>query len=193
MTGDSVNLVYADYLPDTYFEEFSRALTDAGLSLQTESYPSRVQAGLEFYLPAAICIYVAKIFLDDLLKRAAKDTNDVVYPKLKEAIVALAKRVFVSRREIVVVATPGKVTYPEALMFAFHTETADGRKLKCLFLSTLPESEYDLAVERLFALLRDHYEGQPSEKLLETARPRSSWKPVILAYDHGTGAWTLRD
>ena len=193
MVDAGLRIVYIEDLPSSFFEEFEAVLDKGGIGYESETRPNESYAGLEGYLPAAIAIYLVRPFVDDYLKRAAKDVNDVLYPRTKEALAKLLKRVFVSHRDLKVVATLGKVRHPEATILAFHTRTNAGREAKFVFLQTLDEEDYPVAVESLLGILREHFDGSSPSDPLSTAPAEASWKPILMAYDPVARAWRPYD
>lgn len=193
MVDAGLRLVRIEDLPSSFFDHFEADLEKAGVGYEAETRPNEAYAGLEGYLPAAIAIYFARPFVDDFLKRAAKDVNDVLYPRTKEALANLLKRVFVSHRPFKIVATPGKAMNPEMSILAFHTRTNAGREVKFVFLQTLNEEDYSEAVEQFLDVLGKHFgASEPNDPLLMTP-PVESWKPILMSYDPAARAWRQYD
>jgi hypothetical protein len=187
-----VTLLYSDYIPDSTFEELENELDSLGVELHKEPHEGGPQAGLELYAITAIAIYLAKPFVDDLLKRAAQDVNDQVYPSLKSVLTGLVQKIFVRDRRIHFVGTPGKITTEEALMFALLTETQDGKRVKFVFISTLADEEYAVAIEGMFQVLRNHRSPTDGADILSNNTvPKSSWRPIVLTYNPETRSWEL--
>jgi hypothetical protein len=192
--GENVlKLAYQEGIEPSYFAEFEHELQQSGNSVKFETLPGGPSAGAEFWLFPAILIFLGKPFIDEFLKRAAVDANDVVYPKFKGALAKLLKKVFKKERCISILASsPGKVQFPTVLVFAFYSETRTGTKLKFVFLETLTDQEYDEAVDGLLNILGAHYRVEADDVLADTVPP-GSWKPILLAYDRETKLWKLYD
>lgn len=59
--------------------------------MREDEVPSSPVAAMEWVVPTAIAIYIAKPFVDVILKCASDDFADVVYPRIKSGIAILAK------------------------------------------------------------------------------------------------------
>jgi hypothetical protein len=194
MIDVGLRLLYIEDLPASFFDEFEADLEEADVEFASETRPNEAFSGLESYLPAAIAIYIIKPFVDEFLKRAATDANDKLYPCVKNALARLVKRVFVAHRPLRIGATaPNKVTNPEVAILALHSQNVAGRDVKFVFLQTLAEDEFDVAIEKLLTELRDHYTGKSPDDPLGKTVPRSPWMPILMTYDLELRSWKPYD
>jgi len=126
MSQPDAILRFIDDLPTEFFVEFDSDMAAVGIDYVRETRPNEAYAGVEFYLNPAILFYVGKPFINEFLKRAAQHFNDIAYPRAKKAFADLLRKVFRSHRPIRILATPGKVKYPESQMFAFFSKARNG-------------------------------------------------------------------
>jgi hypothetical protein len=83
MTMPALVVSYEDFIPSDFFAEFMTEARDDGVAVTLEARPSGPKMGVEWMIASAIIVFLAKPFLDDVLKRAANDVGNYVYPKLK--------------------------------------------------------------------------------------------------------------
>jgi hypothetical protein len=89
MPDFDIALRYFTGLPDGYLDDFWESLPTSGFRVADREFQPGPFAAMEWLVPTAVAIYIAKPFFDVVIKRAADDFGDVVYPRLKSGIARL--------------------------------------------------------------------------------------------------------
>ncbi|WP_269514042.1 hypothetical protein [Brevundimonas subvibrioides] len=166
--------------------EFRDTVAADGLSLGMETTPTtRAMAGVEWLMPTAIMLYVAKSYFDGFLGEAGKDH----YAALKSGVKRVAARVgqvAVSR-----IGSPGKVVAtPQRYspVFSIWFQRDDQTRFKFLVPVGLSEDETEAAFERFFAFLDGWSAGRIAKADRAPFEAASAvGRTVLLAYDRSTG------
>jgi hypothetical protein len=166
--------------------EFRDTVAANGLSLGLETMPAtRAMAGVEWLMPTAIMLYVAKSYFDGFLGEAGKDH----YAALKTGVKRVAARV--SRVAISKIGSPGKVAVPLqpfSTVFSIWFQRDDQTRFKFLVPVGLSEEETEAAFERFFAFLDGWSAGRMAQADRAPFEAASAvGRTVLLAYDPGTG------
>jgi hypothetical protein len=164
MSESRLIVYYNEELPTGFFGEFLDEAETAHLPVALESRESGPTAGIDWLLPTGVIVFLAKPFVDDLLKRSAKEVGDWAYPKLKSAISSLAKKVLIGTREVwrIVDGFGVKPREGKSPFFSVVTETRDGKTVKLVFDEGLSADEYEECVDRAVKLvLSIHLAGSP--------------------------------
>jgi len=184
-------------IPDGYLDDFRASLPREGFRVTDDEVPPRPIAAIEWVVPTAIAIYIAKPFIDVILKRAADDFADVVYPRLKGGIATLAKKVFIRDRLPLSHDTCDVSSAPsEAVFFSICSETTTTKRIKFVFTEPLPEHQYDTCIQELFTLLEQHHQSQDGTDDLSrqiAALPENLQYQIFLVYDGVSDTWEVRD
>jgi hypothetical protein len=77
-----IAISYQDDMPEELVLELVKDLREANIEVKIEKKPNTPFMGVEWAIPAAIIAYLAKPYIDGILKEAAKDHYAIV----KEAL-----------------------------------------------------------------------------------------------------------
>ncbi|WP_292028039.1 hypothetical protein [Brevundimonas sp. UBA2416] len=187
MDSPSPDIVFAyegSPYSDEVCAEFREAVAAEGLDLAFQRLPStRVWAGLDWLLPTAFMVWVAKPYFDGFLEEAGRDH----YVALKKGIKLVAERL--SRVTVTKIGTPGKVApiQPYSLVFSVWFKRDEESQFKFLIPNSLSPEETETALESFFAFLDGWHAGtlaQAERAAFETARGMG--RVVLLAYSAET-------
>jgi len=190
-------LLFVDDFELAYFEDLIQGAADDDVSLEVESRPNSPIAAMEWLVLTGVAMYIAKPVVDKFLTKAADDAVAAGYPKLKAALQALVKRLYITDRSRFRTFTSNgmKVVDAGTWLFGLYSESMDGQRLKFVFGDGLTEVQYAQAVEELFKLLRAHHlDGVNDEiaqgigRLLNPALPN-----VVLLFHAEQGRWHVVD
>ncbi|PTT92572.1 hypothetical protein DBR42_01665 [Pelomonas sp. HMWF004] len=190
-------LLFVDDFKLDYFGDLIHGAADDGVALKVESRPNSPMAAMEWFVLSGVALYIAKPFVDKFLAKAADDVATAGYPKLKTALKALVKRLYITDRSRFRAFTSAgaKVVDEGAWLFGVYAESVGGQRLKFVFGDGLTEVQYAQAVEELFKLLRAHHlDGVNDEiakgigRLLNPALPN-----VVLLFHAEQGRWHVVD
>lgn len=169
---------------DDICAEFRSAVSVGGLHLRFEAMRStRAWAGVEWVLPTAFMVWIAKSYFDGFLGEMGKDH----YVALKAGIRAVADRL--AGFNVTKVGTPGKVApvQPYSLIFSVWFNRDDGTKFKFLIPIDLTEGETEAAWDSFFTFLRGWNAGAMASfdrVPYEITRPMG--RVVLVAYSPET-------
>src|SRR5436305_14708949 len=93
-----VGIVYRDDMPEAWVRDLAQELQEANVKVQTESRENEPFIAIEWAIPAAIILFLAKPYIDGLLKEAAKEH----YPIVKKKLSAFAQKVLRLRQQTLV-------------------------------------------------------------------------------------------
>ena len=120
MKDFGIGLLYLEGLPPEYFDDFRNSIDFDAIDFREEQRENEPFAALEWMIPTVVALYVGKKFANALLKKATDDFADTVYPKLKNGVAALAKKLLVTDRTRFGVLSSGekKVTNAVSTIFS---------------------------------------------------------------------------
>jgi nucleoside phosphorylase len=155
---------------------------------------SQQYASLEWFIPTAVIVYIAKSYIDGFLNEAGKNN----YHALSRAFSSLWGRFFGASKEIsdtTFAFPPGKAalrpTYSRSLSLVVGI---NGISVKLLLADEATAAEFDAATAAFLALVGRIYRGEHDELIerqLELAPPR--WDRIMLAYDPRIGRLRVLD
>lgn len=159
-------LVYPETFDPAPFDEFARAVRRPGLDLRLHpSEPRGPMAGIEWYLPTAIVLFLTQGFFNGFLGEMGKD----FYASFRKGMTSLWKAFLSRDRQLIleIVATPGKIdpNKPYSHTFAIYAPTEDGSRIKFLFRDDCEREVFDSHVEAILSALEDYYSGSPHSLL----------------------------
>ena len=173
---------------EALLEEFVATLNALFIPFETEQRERTVHASLEYYIPTALVVFLAKPFFDGFLKKAGEDA----YAAFKRAFAALVSKAS-SIAIRVVRSAPAKIAdvSPYSRVISIYAHTASGIRLKFLLPATTTEAEALIVLDSLLSLLQDHYSSPGTDTLsviLSTSKTRFL---RVLHYDAATNTWSL--
>ncbi len=197
MRDFDIGLQYVSSVPNEYFDGFRGPLSDGKLRLSEQEFEQTPYAAMEWVIPTMVAVYIAKAFLDAIIKRAADDFGDAAYPRIKGAIAALARKLYVRQPlPFVVVTNQGRKAIPADLVFSVSSETTTARSIKFVFIKTYADEQYDTCVDQIFELLIEHHAALDGSDRLSrqiATLPEKRRGRIYLVYDDDSGAWIVCD
>jgi hypothetical protein len=186
-------IFYQDDMPEQLVLDLAKELREANVEVETEKRPNAPFMGLEWAIPAAIIIYLAKPYIDSFLKEAGKDHYLIV----KEKISKFARKVLKIRRQTIVSEqSPDKVRKdnPVTGSFAIWSQTIDGRPLKFLFFGDRDDDFYDYCISEIYDVLLNHAQEFPDDYISHQADrlPRRA-REIYLLFDESAKKWKVVD
>ncbi len=191
-----IGLSYLEAIPEQYFADFVSDIRATGTNLQTKARENEPYQALEWVIPTAVAVYFGKPFIDAIIKRAADDFGDAVYPKIKSAVQRLVRRIFIKQPlSIKVISTAKhKVANPDSIVFSIYAAGKD-KSLKFVFNEPLTEDQYLACIDALFSQLADHHNAKVTDSITEQIatleNPRSN--EVYLIYNKSLSTWSIVD
>lgn len=183
-----IGLLHEDQITEVFLQGFEESITAPGLIFKRETRPSGVHfAGIEWLMPTAVLVYVAKPYFESFLKEMGKDHYDL----LKKGFNKLYERFAGPRAsDVKAVATQGKSSkdQPYSLFFSVVAEAPDGVRLKLLIPRPIEQAEYEIAISGFLDLVQSTYGGDVPEDVATTFKdaPITSGT-VLVTYEAATG------
>lgn len=192
MSKAKVVVSYDDNIPTEFFNDFLADSHDAGTATELIRRPSDPTMGIEWLLPTAIIVFLGKPFIDDILKRAAKDVGDYIYPKLRSTISSLATKALQSSK-LKRVTTSGHVIQRKGRSGFFSITSESKSKIEVKFVLEEGRSavENDLAVDKALLVLVEHYLGDKHDSL--AAAPIEWGRTIFMGFDYEKQEWIPLD
>lgn len=197
MSDFDIGLRYYTDIPDGYLDEFRDSFDGDEVRLSEQEFESSAYNAMEWVIPTAVAVYIAKPFIDTIIKRAADDFGDAIYPRIKRAVVNLAKKLYVRERlPLVVITSQRPKDNSDVIQFSICSETTTKRHIKFVFAKTYGEQQYEQCVEQLFSILTEHHrasDGNDSLSKQIAQLPDNPQNCIFLVYDESTETWSVRD
>lgn len=151
-----IGLVCEDKVPEPWMQEFQAAVASDGLDLLVERRIStKAFAAIEWLMPTAAILFVAKSYFDGFLGEMGKDH----YAALKAGIKQLCEHF--AKVKVTLVGTAGKVAAdkPYSMLFSIYFDPSEEGVFKFLVPVDVPQSEIDIAIDAFLGFLSDYYDG----------------------------------
>jgi hypothetical protein len=190
-------LSYLDSFGPEYFAELVNDLSQAGIRLESKPRAATAVASFEWLAPTAIALYLARPFVDAFLKRAADDVADPLYPKLKDALVSFAEKVFVGESKSIWKIQSGKepILDPRG-MFSIEVQIGDREVWKFIFNDDTRPVDY----ARQVSALLDVFASATALAAEEALHRRNAEEPslpspsrIVFFYDSEAHLWIGTD
>ena len=184
-----IGISYIEDIPEHVILDFVQELDEANVTVNVESRPNEPFMAFEWAIPAAIIAYLAKPYIDGLLKEAAKDH----YAMAKEKLSKFAQRISKVKQIMIVSSlSPNKLRKdnPVSNSFSIWSETIDGRPLKFLFFGDRDDDYYECCIDKVFSVLLNHAKEFPNYYISDQADrlPRKS-REIYLLFDESAKMW----
>jgi hypothetical protein len=180
----AITVVHVSRIPAESFSEFRRIVDAKGLDLQVnEREESGPFAAVEWLVPTALIVYIAKPYFESFLKEMGKDHYGLLKAGLKSLY---AKFVGPRAPQVTVVSTAGKSSkhQPYSLLFSLLAEGNDGYKFKLLIQQPATEQEYEASIMAFLAFLDGFHSGKLDQPLVDELRKtRVVGRTVLLAFN----------
>jgi len=150
-----IGLVCEDKVPEPWMQEFQAAVASDGLDLLVERRIStKAFAAIEWLMPTAAILFVAKSYFDGFLGEMGKDH----YAALKAGIKQLCEHF--AKVKVTLVGTAGKVAAdkPYSMLFSIYFDPSEEGVFKFLVPVDVPQSEIDIAIDAFLGFLSDYYD-----------------------------------
>ncbi|MFA7263013.1 MAG: hypothetical protein WC068_08330 [Caulobacter sp.] len=151
-----IGLVCEDKVPETWMQEFQAAVASDQLDLLIERRIStKAFAAIEWLMPTAAVLFVAKSYFDGFLGEMGKDH----YAALKAGIKRLCEHF--AKVKVTLIGTAGKVAadQPYSMLFSIYFDPNEKGVFKFLVPVDVPQEELDIAIDAFLDFLADYYAG----------------------------------
>jgi hypothetical protein len=188
-----VTIIYREDMPKQLVRDLVQELRGENVNVQVEERENVPYAAFEWAIPAAVILFIAKAYVDTLLKEAAKDH----YPIIKRKLAKFADKVLRIKQQVFVSAqSPNKVNKnnPVSNSFAVWAMMIDGRPLRFLFYGDREEDYYEYAIEKIFNILMNHASEYPNDELsIQVLKAPGLSREIYLLFDESTREWKVAD
>ena len=194
MTETQLIIYHNEEIPVDFFDEFLAKGKESQIPVDLRSQKNEPMMAIDWLIPTAVIVYLAKPFIDDILRRASKDFGDYVYPKINNLISTLATKVLIGTRNRLKLVTPSgpKPREGKSAFFSLTSETSQQMQVKFVFEEGLSERDYEIQVEQALKLLLEHYFDQHRDPFLN-ASVASGTKTIFMLYDGQKRNWQPAD
>jgi hypothetical protein len=175
MNNPHLAVSYIDKFPPERFARFSADVEAPSLGILIESRPEPGPfAALEWLIPTAVIVYIAKSYFESFLKEMGKDHYVLLKRGLKNLGMSLLGN---NAPKIYLIGTLGKVRESNekySLIFSIVAEVETRLRVKLLLQPDLSESAYAEALDKFLQFLEHLHDGTISSsevKGLNEARP----------------------
>jgi len=166
-------------------EDFASTVSEPRLRFHTEERERTVYAGLEWLLPTAVFVFIARSYFDSFLKEMGKDH----YQFLKRGIKALGSRLLgPSGPKSSIVATQGKVSDggKYSIVYSVLAQTRDLRTVKLLLRNGAMAQELSEAVDAFLDLCLQDDAALQAIIADYDLKGRGGHKVLLLTFNHET-------
>jgi hypothetical protein len=155
-----IAISYEESIPADLFDDFDKSLREDSLNFVIDVRPNPGPcAGIEWFLPTAIIVFIGKSYFDGFLKEAGKDH----YNKLKESISGLTRKTMTQPRiePIIIASHEGKIRKdnPYSLAFSIYAEANNGNRFKLLIPKPNSSIDYNEIIYKFLDFLNDYHDG----------------------------------
>jgi hypothetical protein len=158
-------VLHVDTIPAEFIADFTNTVRSDRLELLVQSRHSGMAfAAIEWLMPTAIVVYLAKPYFESFLKEMGKDH----YVLVKDGLKKIYARVAGSKApEVTLLAsTAGKVNneQPYSSLFSVVIEGPDKHRFKLLIPRPITESEYELTIGAFLEFAERIHSGNPDDR-----------------------------
>lgn len=165
--------VDADVIP-----EFRNGFRESRLRIRAQAKDTpRFLVSMEWVVPTAVVVYLAKPYFHTILQEAAKDH----YELLKRACKRLVVRLFGDR--------PQERERKMSKLLSVYAETKERSAVKFLIEEGHPLTYYAESLDRAHEMLVEHYQVHPNDRLTIEMSLTRSRTPKLMAYDEISRRW----
>lgn len=179
-----IAISYENKIPEQIISDFVSDISTPGLDVRSEPREPSFKAGVEWYIPTALIIFIGKAYFDSFLKEMGKEH----YQLLKKSIISLWKHFFGKERELKfsIVSSNGKVSEaPQySIAFSLMTDLPGKYRIKFLFKDNLSQEDFEKAIEHFFNFLDALSVGIIDPEIKEQLQnTRAVGRTILLTYD----------
>lgn len=186
-----IKVSYLELVPADVVSEFADALRTDTVPVSIERRPNTPQAAVEWLMPTAVAVFLAKDYFGAMLQEAGKEH----YHALKGALKRLVDRTTGKKRDVKIttLGTEGKVLDAEPMVLSVYAELSKGRRAKFCFEHRLDGAQADEAVSALLRSLSQYQAdtAQSQIALEEQGVAPGDWKPILMRFDEQAGEWLV--
>ena len=188
MSPSHILIARQEDIPPEVVGDFTTTLSELSIPFQAEETERRIFNALEYYIPTALVIFLAKPFFDAFLKKAGEDSY-VLFKRGLGALVSRASRIKVR----IISNSPQKIseTSPYSRVVSIYSHSPSGARIKFLLPAEDSEDECLQIIDSILSLLRENHAGDSDDQLsriLSTTKTRSL---KVLRYDSDSASWHL--
>jgi hypothetical protein len=184
-----------EYFLDEHVDEIRPKiieLSDKGISVIVKKRESLIYASIEWALPTALALYVAKPFFESFLSEAGKDCYGYLKELISQALVN-AKRLESNLAIATQPSGPTKVRNNTQSKFISVTIVVQQNvAIKFLFDKKLTTDEWILANEKMLQLVKENYKSYPQDSLTYQI-DKLTFPNNLFAILNGNLEWQLYD
>jgi hypothetical protein len=184
-----ITIVYQNDLSADPIIECVGHMKRSGLAVEVDAVePFGPVAGIEWLMPTAVVVLLAKPYFDGFLKEAGKDH----YVALKEGLVGLWSRYLSPDKTVrfMIVGTPGKVdlAQPHSHLFSIYTPTKAGSRIKFLFDHTCSREVFLDYLDAVHRAMKAYHSEDPASVIAKVlvGRERAGFT-MLVRFNSNTG------
>ncbi len=179
-----IAISYEKNIPEQIISDFVSDISASGLDVRSEAREPEFYAGVEWYIPTAIIIFIGKAYFDSFLKEMGKEHHHL----LKKGIISLWKYFFGPKRTIKFnfTGSAGKVSaVPQySIALSLMTDLPGNYRIKYLLKDNLSEADFEKNIEHFFSFLDDLSSGVMNPEIKQQLQnARIERHTLLLAYD----------
>lgn len=160
MNTPHVTILYAEGFPKKPFEEFEISLRHDGLVTRCKPMPNRgPYASIEWLVPTAIIVYVAKPYFEAFLEEAGKDHYHFFKNRVKAFTGKFTGEDAPTARIIRSSGNAESSSPKYSLVYSIVAELDEGVSVKLLLQTEFSEEDTSRAVESFFKFLHEFHNG----------------------------------
>lgn len=157
MQHPHILISHVELIPSEWAEDFKEELVDLDIFIEKRENDGPY-AGLEWFLPTFLAVYIAKPYFSAFIQEAGKEH----YHKLKNSLSSLTKKSMRNPRvEPYILGTSGKVNQvnPYTMIFSIMAEGKDGYTFKLLLPKYAAHIDYDEIINTFVYFLAEFHES----------------------------------
>jgi hypothetical protein len=173
-----IGISYLSSIPESIVDEFRVTISHPKLDLRSESREHDIYAGVEWFLPTALVVYISKSYFDGFLKEMGKDH----YLLLKNALIKIKSKL----QEYKLTASKGKISKESIYTFSFsiYAEADNDQRFKLLIQKDIAETEYEEIIEAFLNFLSSYNNKTLAKTELDKLSiGDASSKTLLIAYN----------
>ena len=179
-----IAISYEKKIPEQIISHFISDISTPGLDVRSEARELGPNAGVEWYIPTALIIFIGKSYFDSFLKEMGKEH----YHLLKKGIISLWKYFFGNKRKFKfnIVSSKGKASAaPEySIALSLMTDLPGKYRIKYLFKDNLSKDDFEKAIEHLFNFLDNLSAGVIDPEIKQQLQnTKAVGRTILLTYD----------
>lgn len=179
-----IALLLNEYLPVDFGAEFREELRAPSLNYQERRLSAGPYAGLEYYLPSTVMIFIATAYFSGPIQKLGEAHFAIV----KSAAKALWARATGVR--LTAIGSAGKVSASPKFSLAYSIigEIAVGVHFKLLISTEVTHENAAKGIDSFLNLIRDiHHDNIDPELMGELLRQKPIGGVVLVTYDYAAG------